>query len=88
MLRCKDVAKALFNKNYEDLNKLQKCGLMVHVVLCPFCGRYHKDVVDVQKTTRAFSEQDEIGEDLLPEESKLKMRAVVKEALDDDTHKE
>ena len=60
---------------------------MVHVVLCPFCGRFHRDVVKVHKVNKAFSTNENIGEDALPDEelpedSKVRMRAVLKEEMD------
>lgn len=59
MLRCKHVADALARVNFHDLRWIQRTGLLLHVFLCPCCGRYHRDVIRCQDQARRFRDRDD-----------------------------
>ncbi len=59
MFTCKQVSKALENGDYHDLPFWKRMGLRFHVAFCAICGRYNKQVMNVQSTCRHVREHDE-----------------------------
>ena len=80
MFRCKDVAQALSKENIRDMSFWKRCSLVFHILMCPICGKFHKDVVQCQHNEREFSEQDEIGDATLPDETKSIMQEQINKA--------
>ena len=74
MLRCKDIANALAKENVRDLTWRQRFFLFMHIFLCPVCGRFHRDVVKSHENAREFCEQDEVGDDELPDDAKKRLQ--------------
>ena len=81
MLRCKQVSDALAKKNFRDFTWWQKIGAMIHVVLCPLCGKFNRDIITMQETTREFSEKDPEPNTKLSEKAKDKINKSVKQSL-------
>ena len=83
MWMCRQVAKALAEGDYEKLPPRRKFGLKLHVLLCTMCGKYHRQVMDMQDGVRGFLEHEEepqVSPDVhLTDDAKERM----KEALHD-----
>ena len=79
MMTCQQVHKALARGDYQDLPRLQRWGLQLHVSMCFFCRRYNRDVMLFQDTARAFREHEEqLGAGTrLPDDARARMRTVV-----------
>jgi hypothetical protein len=54
MLTCKQVSKALVEQDYERLPWRKKIALRLHVALCFVCGRYNRQVMDLQDGIRGY----------------------------------
>jgi hypothetical protein len=78
---CRQVAKALAESDYEKLPPGKKAGLKLHVLLCAMCGKYHRQVMDLQDGVRGFlahEEDDDLAPELhLSEEAKHRIEAAV-----------
>ena len=59
MLRCKHVAKALADTYYNDLPWWRRVGLKSHVVLCVFCGKYHRNVMTLQDAVQHYLKHED-----------------------------
>ena len=59
MWMCRQVAKALADGDYDQLPLGKKVGLKLHVFLCVMCGKYHRQVMDMQDGVRGFLEHEE-----------------------------
>ena len=81
MLRCKQVSDALANKNFRDFTWWQKIGAMIHVVLCPLCGKFNRDIITMQETTREFSEKELELKSKLSDKAKEKINKAIKRSL-------
>ena len=77
MLRCKDVAKSLADTNFRDLTCRQRVAMLFHIVLCPVCGSFHRDVVKSHKNAREFCEQEEPTDAKLPAETKKDLQELI-----------
>jgi arginyl-tRNA synthetase len=49
MIACKQVSKALANHRYYELPWWRKIPMFAHIKLCVMCGKYHQQVVTMQK---------------------------------------
>ena len=74
MIRCKDIANALSDKNFRDMTNRQRFFLLLHVILCPVCGKFHRDVVKAHKNAREFSQKDELNDCCLSLDAKNRMQ--------------
>ena len=81
MLRCKQVSDALAKKNFRDFSWGQRIGAMIHMILCPLCGKFNKDIITMQETTREFSEKDQVSEAELEPEAKERINKKIRESL-------
>jgi hypothetical protein len=54
MLRCKQVSRALFEHRHDELPPLSRLGLWIHVILCPLCGRFQRQVIVLQDAVRRY----------------------------------
>lgn len=65
---CKQVSNHLSKADYDKLSPLAKASLKFHVLICPVCGAYNRQVMKFQDMTRKFrSRQEEILESDSPE---------------------
>ena len=62
MIACKQVAKALAKERYYEMPWWRKGPMFVHIKLCVMCGKYHKQVVDMQKGVHSYLEHEDIGD--------------------------
>ena len=58
MIMCRQVAKALADHRYYELPWYRRVPMFVHIRLCVMCGKYHQQVVDVQKGVHDFLEHE------------------------------
>ena len=58
-LTCKQVSHHLSKEDYDKLPPLQKFMLKFHVVICPICGAYNKQVMKFQDMVRNFRKREE-----------------------------
>lgn len=62
MIACKQVAKALSNHRYYELQWWRRIPMFIHIKLCVMCGKYHQQVVDMQKGVHDYLEHEEAGD--------------------------
>ena len=74
MLRCKDIANALAKDNVKDITLRRRFFLFLHIILCPVCGRFHRDVVKSHENAREFCGQDEVCENKLPNDARKRLQ--------------
>jgi len=66
MLMCRQVAKSLAENRYYELPWYRRIPMFIHIRLCIMCGKYHQQVVDMQKGVRNYLEHENDG-DISPE---------------------
>jgi len=92
MFTCKSVSKSLAKEDYQTLPWPKRAALKLHVWVCCVCGRYNKQVMQMQDTCRAFREQSAAqGEPIeapLASSRKEALRARIKEQLTNGDFKE
>ena len=59
MLRCKHVSDALSEEHYSRMPWYRQMGLKMHVCLCVFCGKYHRQVLWFQKGVDRYLENEQ-----------------------------
>ncbi|MEM7391952.1 MAG: hypothetical protein AAF492_06345 [Verrucomicrobiota bacterium] len=83
MLTCKQVSNSLARERYEAMSPLRRLGLRIHVMFCAVCGRYNRQVVEMQEGAQRFTENEQEGLDAgemrLSEESRRAIRSALKE---------
>lgn len=62
MIACKQVAKALADHRYYELPWWRRIPMFVHIRLCVMCGKYHQQVVDMQKGVHDYLEHESAGD--------------------------
>ncbi len=84
---CKQVSKHLSKEDYEKLPPLQKLSLKFHVLICPVCGAYNRQVMKFQDMVRGLRAREEAAlerEDPeaphLDDATREKLKAALKEA--------
>jgi hypothetical protein len=69
---CKQVSNHLSKEDYDKLPPLKKFSLKLHVLICPICGKYNKQVMKFQDLARIFrKKEEEILESTDPESPHL-----------------
>ena len=66
MIACKQVAKALAEHRYYELPWWRRIPMFAHIRLCVMCGKYHQQVVDMQKGVHDYLEHEDAG-DIAPD---------------------
>lgn len=56
---CKQVSDHLSKEDYDKLPAFQKFTLKFHVLFCPICGKYNRQVMKFQDMARTFREKEE-----------------------------
>jgi hypothetical protein len=83
MLACKQVAKALAEHRYYELPWWRRIPMFIHIRLCIMCGKYHQQVVDMQKGVKEYLEhedQDDIETHVhLSDEAKKRIEAALRQ---------
>ena len=84
MIACKQVARALANHRYDQLPWWRRLPLFTHIKLCVMCGKYHRQVIDMQKGFKNYLEHEEAGDvDLsahLSDEARERIKTAMKES--------
>jgi len=82
MIMCRQVAKALANNRYYELPARKRIAMFIHIRLCIMCGKYHQQVVDMQKGVKTYLDQEEVGniepQIHLPDDAKERIRNALK----------
>ena len=52
---------ALADKNYSELPLLKRLGLLLHVKLCPFCGKFNRQLIQSQEMFDHFKDRETTG---------------------------
>ena len=63
---CKQVANALAKSRYYELPWYRRGPMFFHIGICKVCGKYHKQVITMQKGMKEFIEHENAG-DLHPD---------------------
>ena len=61
MLTCKQVSEALAHKNYSELPRLKRWALLLHVKLCPICGKFNQQIIRSQELFSRYKQQESSG---------------------------
>lgn len=61
MIACRQVAKALAHHRYYELPWYRRIPMFIHIRLCVMCGKYHQQIVDMQKGVHDYLEHEEQG---------------------------
>ena len=61
MLTCKQVSEALAHKNYSELPRLKRWALLLHVKLCPICGKFNQQIMRSQELFSRYKQQESSG---------------------------
>ncbi|MEX2605781.1 MAG: hypothetical protein WD708_00410 [Kiritimatiellia bacterium] len=84
---CKQVSNHLSKEDYDKLPPLKKFSLKLHVILCPICGKYNRQVMKFQDMARIFrKKEEELLESADPqsphldEAARLRLEATLKRA--------
>lgn len=84
-LTCKQVSNHLSKEDYDKLPPFRKFTLKFHVLICPICGKYNKQVMKFQDMARTFRhkqedllETDHPDSPRLNKESRRRMEEILK----------
>ncbi len=84
MLRCKHVADALAKHHYWELPWVKRIGLKLHVYLCVFCGRFHRQAMGMQDCAHLYHQHEEADDPTLrlpmPPEAKERIKEALKQS--------
>ena len=61
MLTYKQVSEALAHKNYSELPRLKRWALLLHVKLCPICGKFNQQIMRSQELFSRYKQQESSG---------------------------
>jgi len=71
-LTCKQVSNRLSKEDYAKLSPFRKFTLVLHVLICPICGRYNRMVMKFQDMARIYrTKEEEILESTDPDAPRL-----------------
>lgn len=85
MLTCKQVSEALAHKNYSELPRLKRWALLLHVKLCPICGKFNQQIMRSQEMFSRYKEQESLGlhsEHNLERASKEQLKKQLQQAME------
>jgi hypothetical protein len=85
MLTCKQVSEALAHKNYSELPRLKRWALLLHVKLCPICGKFNQQIMRSQELFSRYKQQESSGlhsQHNLERASKEQLKKQLQEALE------
>lgn len=88
---CKQASKRLSKEDYEKLSPLEKMSLKFHVLICPVCGAYNRQVMKFQDMVRTFRarKEEELERDTpdaphLAPEKRDKIKEAMRAAMNND----
>lgn len=86
---CKQVSHHLSKEDYEKLSPIGKLSLKFHVMICPVCGAYNRQVMKFQDMARKLrSREEKLFDSDSPEAPRLesekreKLKAALRAAAD------
>jgi hypothetical protein len=85
MLTCKQVSEALAHKNYSELPRLKRWALLLHVKLCPICGKFNQQIMRSQELFSHYKQQESSGlhnQHKLERASKQQLKQQLQEAME------
>lgn len=85
MLTCKQVSEALAHKNYSELPRLKRWALLLHVKLCPICGKFNQQIMRSQELFSRYKQQESSGlhsQHNLERASKEQLKKQLQEAME------
>ena len=85
MLTCKQVSEALAHKNYSELPRLKRWALLLHVKLCPVCGKFNQQIMRSQEMFSRYKKQESSvlkGQYNLERTSKEQLKKQVQQAME------
>ena len=59
MLSCKDVTRLLSEAMDRSLPLGKRIGVRLHLLICTFCARYERQLLQIRKTVRRLVEMEE-----------------------------
>lgn len=62
IMTCKQVAKALAENRYYEMPWNRRITMFIHIRICAVCGRYHQQVIDMQKGIHDYLEHEDAGD--------------------------
>jgi hypothetical protein len=85
---CKQVSRQLSREDYESLPPLGKLTLKFHVLICPVCGAYNRQVMKFQDLVRTFrarkeAELESPAAPTLDDERRARMKEALRQARED-----
>ena len=91
MLTCKQVSSALAHEDHKKLPPMRRFFLRLHVLICPFCGKFNTQVMDSQDMCREFKAHEDLLSSFRPkmdEDQKEDLKQLlVHESSDPEQHK-
>ena len=84
MLTCKQVSEALAHKNYSELPRLKRWAILLHVKLCPICGKFNQQIMRSQELFSRYKQQESSGlhsQHNLERASKEQLKKQLQEAM-------
>lgn len=81
MIACKQVARALAHSRYYELPWWRRIPMFIHIRLCIMCGKYHQQVVDMQRGVHDYLEHEEEGDIQTHEHLSDEAKRRIEEAL-------
>lgn len=85
MLTCKQVSEALAHKNYSELPRLKRWAILLHVKLCPICGKFNQQIMRSQELFSRYKQQESSGlhsQHNLERASKEQLKKQLQEAME------
>ena len=80
LVTCKQVAKSLANKRYDDMTSYERFRLRFHVAICFVCGKFHRDVIQMQRCSAELAAREEEADgEKLSEACRERIQAAIKE---------
>ena len=62
IMTCKQVAKALAENRYYEMPWHRRITMFIHIRICAVCGRYHQQVIDMQKGVHDYLKHEDAGD--------------------------
>ena len=87
MLTCKQVSNALSREDYEKIHPIKRFFLRLHVTICPFCGKFNRQLIESQKMCREFKEREEhllSDRPLMDDDKKSELKALLDKHISED----
>ena len=81
MLSCKDVTQLLSEAMDRSLPLGKRIGVRLHLLICKFCVRYERQLLQIRETVRRLVETEETAGGTLWEPLSEEARARIRKSL-------